>query len=329
MSKQKPGVTIMIEKLRSVVILSVILFVTVIAIKPGLCIGHKLVSEKRYVCKSDDTKESYTATLTAPEDQLLSPFWLTLYNGYGDKPGYSWVKVDLEPIKGQAKSGESLADDHTFQHSHAKTIDLTGYFSNGPRTIKIEGSGKNGAFFAWTFTTAPQILQLFRASTVTPGENFMIHGFGFGLDPKKVEVTLDDMPCKIIKVKNALLEARAPENFTGIRAVLRAKVGQKQSNQLSIITKYKPPHLVKMSPLGGNTGDTFTIRGANFSRVKEENIVKIGPYTAPVLEVLDPGTMICRIPDVGMSSTRLPLTVTTNSVKSDNYLDFWCKSNMF
>lgn len=305
-------------------------------------IGHQLVAEKSYLAKTDNEKDTFSAELSVPDDSKSSPVWITFYNGYGKNPGFSWIKVTMAPkekvaaktdgseaAKDTEEKPEVLVDEHTFLKTHAKSIDLSGYFADGPRKIKIEGSGNKGSYFAWVLTTAPSILTLFNATTVTPGKNFMIHGAGFGTDPDKISATVQDQDSKVISVKNGIMVARAPEKLEGDCVVLRVKKGEKLSNQLSILTDYVPPHLISMSPKGGNTGATVTVRGSNFSRVPEENIVRIGPNVAPVLKVMDSETMVCRIPDLGINTDTLPLTVTTNGRKSDNYLNFWCGDNFF
>ena len=314
---------------RSQVLILSLLFVFFISGNvPALSLEHKLVSEKAYFAKGED-KETFTATLKAPTDKTTNPYWLNLYNGYSAKPGFSWVKVELEPLADDPKSGETLADSHTFQRTHAKTIDLTGYFSKGPRKITIEGKGKKGAYFAWTLTTAHPVLQLFKATKITPGQNFVVHGFGFGLDPKKVKITVEDQPGIVMKANNEQLIARAPEKLTGVRVPIRVQVGELLSNELSIVTDYIPPHLVTISPHGGAPGQKITIRGANFSRVPTENTVRFGPHVAKVLNVIDSETMECVIPNLGIGNGSLPLTVTTNGIKSDNYIDFFCGMDMF
>ena len=292
--------------------------------------AHKLLSEKDYIAQTDGEKENFSATLSVPDDFKNSPTWLTLYNGYGNRPGFGWAKVTIGPsAKDKDGKSETLADEHTFLTTHAKSIDLTGYFADGPRQLTIEGAGDKGAYFAWTLTGAPSVLSLFNATKVTPGQKFLVHGVGFGTDKDKVTPTINGEDCLILTIKDSMMAVRAPEKLEGDAVTLRVKVGDKLSNQLSILTNYVPPHLISMSPQGGNTGATVTIRGSNFSRVPEENVVMVGPNPATVMQAMDTETLVITIPDLGISTDTLPLTVTTNGTKSDNYLNFWCGDNFF
>lgn len=292
--------------------------------------AHKLLSEKDYIAQTKGEKESFSATLSVPDDFKNSPTWLTLYNGYGNRPGFGWVKVSIGPsAKDKDGKSETLADEHTFLRTHAKSIDLTGYFVDGPRQLSIEGAGDKGAYFAWTLTGAPSVLSLFNATKVTPGQKFLVHGVGFGVDKDKVTVTINGQDSLILSIKDSMMAVRAPEKLEGDAVTLRVKVLDKLSNQLSILTDYVPPHLTSISPQGGNTGATVTIRGSYFSRVPEENLVMVGPNQAKVLQAMDTETLVISVPDLGISTDTLPLTVTTNGIKSDNYLNFWCGDNFF
>ena len=305
----------------------VLLVIQVVSVAPALSIGHDLVSQKAYFAKENSDKVVYSEKLEVPAARKLSPFWLTLYNGFGKRPGFNQVKVSVGPA-GDASEFETIADEHTFLKTHSKTIDLTGYFSR-PLNLKIEGSAVKGDYFAWRLTTGPQVLTLFKASEITPGAKFAIHGFGFGRDPKVVSVSVQESACEIVSIKNEVIVAIAPSNLGGDRVTLYVKVGEKSSNYLSIKTEYKPPHIISISPKGGNIGSSITIKGANFSSVGSENVVRFGPHIAEVVKAVDSQTLICRIPDFGINNDTLPLTVTTNGVRSDNYVDFWCGTNFF
>lgn len=165
-------------------------------------------------------------------------------------------------------------------------------------------------------------------TTISPGQSFLIYGAGVGARKDDVEVTVGGKKAQVVSTNGHIIEAIPPADLSG-KADLSVRAGDETSNSIRVVINLVPPHLLSMSPYGAPAGCILTIRGANFSRLANRNVVMIGPYPATVFKVLDTGTLLCYVPNWGGSSGTLPVTVTTNGVRSDNCLSFWCVEHIY
>lgn len=291
----------------------------------GYCIAHKVVAEGGpYVCKSTNKLQKFRAAISVPESMLGDPLWLTFYNGYGNRQGFSWVRVFLGDPGQTAFAGHVLADERTFVQHRAATINVSGRFNQKPRSILIEGEGQKGAIFSWVLTSVKSNLSVLSTTSLTPGKTCMIHGTGFSTNTSQNQVLLNGKSLQVISSTPRILKVQIPKKVKSQNASLQVNVNGKRSNKLRVAISIIPPVLVSMSPYGGPAGGVLNIRGANFSRLASNNVVKIGPYTAPVIKVMDTGTLLCRIPNWGASVGTLPVTIAVNGIPARNHLSFWC-----
>lgn len=299
--------------------------------QPGNCVAHKIISEGGpYVCKSRKIQK-FSTTIKLADKYRTAPLYMTFFNGYGGKPGYSWARVFL--VQGSGKRGLShiLLDEAAFRTHRAKTVEVTGSIpvvSTGGARIVVEAQGNPGAIFAWELTTAKSEISLLSATSITPGQKFLLHGTGFSSNANEIQVYVGNKRAQILGALPKMITAKAPKKIKGKNVSVRVVSGGKSTNTLSIALAHVPPVLASISPKGGPVGGILSIRGANFSRVPDQNIVKIGPYTAPVIRVQDDGTLLCRIPE-WFGFTTLPVRVITNGMPSENTLQFWCTSHYY
>lgn len=310
------------------IVLTLLVFMSLAGQEGAFALTHKLITEGGpYVCKGKGVQK-FQASLSVPADFQGDQTWLTFYNGYGGRPGYSWVRVFLRAPGEAGETGEVLADERTFLNRHATSVDVSGRISGQASTLLIEGAGPAGADFSWVLTGSGSALSVMNTTTISPGKSFLIHGSGFGTRKDDVQVTVGGKKAQVVSTNGRIIEAIPPSDLSG-KADLSVRVGEKTSNSIRVTINLVPPHLLSMSPYGAPAGCILTIRGANFSRLANHNVVMIGPYPATVFKVLDSGTLLCYVPDWGVSSGTLPVTVTTNGVRSDNSLSFWCVEHIY
>lgn len=292
-------------------------------------IAHKVISEGGpYVCPRDNALIKKTAVLNFTDKEKSQPLFLTLYNGYGGRYGYSWARVFLESSSESGETGQVLADESTFRTKRAITVDISGRLPQGTAKLFIEGQGRKGAIFSWVLTTTKSDLSLLNSTRITPGNTCLLHGTGFSANANEIKVLMNGKPCDIISAMPKVLKVRAPKNLKGKHISVQVIVNGRSTNVMEVAINHLPPVLYSMSPYGGPVGGLLNIRGANFSRMPDQNLVNIGPYRAKVVNVMDDGTLICRIPNWSGSGT-LPVTVTTGGVPSRNHLNFWCVSHYY
>ncbi len=318
--------------MKSIRIVLLVLAIACTSISSGDCAAHRLIAEGGpYTAAGRGKIDKFTAVLKIAPDQASLPVWLTFYNGYSGKPGFDWVRVFLAPPGQTGVGGEVLVDERTFLSTHVKTLDMTGRISDQGNQLIIEGAGEPGAIFSWALTgvkadtSNPTII---KATGVSAGKSFLIHGTGFGADASNTKVLLDNQQAQVISVTQSLIEAKAPSDLKS-KANLSVDINGKVSNSVVVSINRIAPQLTSLSPLGGPPGTLFTVQGANFSSVAANNIVKVGASTATVFKVLDTKTLLFYAPNWGNADGTLPLTVTTNGVPSSNHLDFWCTPHIY
>lgn len=292
---------------------------------PAQCLDRKTLAQGGPYISEDTSKiQNFGAELTVPKDYLTMPLWLTFYNGYDSQPGYGWLRAFLAPPGTTGVEGEVLVDERPFHTKGAVTVDVSGKISPDGNRLIIEAGGIKGAMCNWVLTTVLSRLSVIDATQVTPGKSCLIHGTGFSAVPDDNKVLFNGQPGKVVSATDRILEVIPPETLTDKNVSLTVGAFGATSNPLVVGLVARKPHLINMSPYGGPAGGVLNIRGANFSRIANQNVVHIGPYLAPVIKMMDDGTLLCGIPNWGGSGGTLPVTVVTNGVPSDNQLQFWC-----
>jgi len=301
--------------------------------QPAWCVAQKMVQEgSPLVIQATGKIEQFSAQIKVPTEYKANPLYLTFYNGYGAKPGFSWARVVLNaPGQPASQFGQILVDQRTFLQKHATTIDVSGSLSDSGNQLYIEGEGEAGAELTWVLSTVKDNLSVVDSTSVSPGKTFYIHGTGFSTNKQDNQVELGGKPAEVLDSTARVLTVKAPDTMdtTSPSSRLTVSVNGKTSNAIQAPFHILPPTLLNMSPYGGPMGGILNIRGTNFSPVPDQNVVQIGPFNAPVIQVMDTGTLLVRIPNWGSSSGTLPVRVTTNGVPSTNYLQFWCTPHYY
>ena len=303
-----------------------------VSITNAFAIAHKVVAEGGpYVSKGSGKAEVFSAPLKISSELAGQPLWLTFYDGYGGRPGYNWVRVFLKAPGQSGELGDLLADERTFVQKRALTVNVSGRIPDSGRELYIEAKGEKGAIFSWVLTTAKSSLSVLNVTKITPGKEFLLHGTGFSSNLNENVVMVDGKRASVIGATPQTLRVNAPSKLKK-KVSLSVSVNGKSSNELVVAIANQPPTLISISPYGGPVGGLLNIRGANFSRVADENVVRIGALICPVVKVMDTGTLICRIPNWGAAGgfpQTLPLTISVNGVPSRNNLTFWCTSHYY
>ncbi len=282
-----------------------------------------------YISEDTSKIQNFKADIAVPQAYASMPLWLTFYNGFESQPAFGWIRVFLAPPGTTGVDGEVLIDERPFHAKSAVTIDISGKLSPEGNRLIIEAGGIKGAMCNWVLTTVQSKLTVLDATQVTPGKSCLIHGTGFSATPEDNTVLFNGTAGKVLSATPRILEVIPPETLTDKSVSLTVATHGETSNPLVVAMVARRPHLINMSPYGGPVGGVLNIRGVNFSRIASQNVVHIGPYLAPVIKIMDDGTLLCGIPNWGGSGGTLPVTVVTNGVPSDNQLQFWCMSHYY
>lgn len=301
---------------------------------PVFATAQQLVQEGGpFVCQGSGKVEKFSSLVNVSAQQETQPLWLTFYNGYGGRPGFSWVRVFLDsPGQRQGELGEILADEHAFAQKHAITVDVSGLLSKNGKQLFVEGEGGKGAIFSWALTTVKNKLTVIDCTKIEDGKNVLIHGTGFSVNANENTVTFDGKPAQVIQGNSRILEVKPPSGLASAgsnqRVSLVVSVNGESSEPMRVGVTVLPPHLDGMSPYGGPAGGTLTIYGSNFSPVAAQNSVRIGGLTANITSS-SPTTINCEIPDWGSAGGTLPVRVISNGIPSTNTLSFWCMNRYY
>ncbi|MCA9816299.1 MAG: IPT/TIG domain-containing protein [Cyanobacteria bacterium HKST-UBA01] len=321
-----------IKTLLSVISFSIVMLST-FNCGPSYAVAEKTLAEGGpYQSQGTAKIQKFTAEINISADQAAGPLWITFYNGYSNRPGYNWVRVFLASPQAESVSGDILVDEHTFVRSRAVTKDVTGRIPASGRKLIIEGEGERGAIFSWILTTPKSSVSVLNVTNISAGKTFLLHGTGFSGNEEENEVTVNGTKCEVIGATTNMLTVKAPEKLDAKKVSVSVKVNGQGSNSLMVNIATPPPVLISCSPYGGPVGGVLNIRGSNFSRIANENVVRIGDLICPVIKVMDTGTLLVRIPNwgsEGAGSMTIPLTITVNGVPSKNHLSFWCVSHYY
>lgn len=298
---------------------------------PAFSLAQQLVQEGGpFVCAGSGKLEKFSSAITVSAQQESQPLWMTFYNGYGGRQGFSWIRVFLSPPgERQGEIGEILADERAFTQKHAITVDVSGLLSKNGKQLFVEGEGSKGAIFSWALTTVKNKLTVIDCTKIQEGKEVLIHGTGFSVNPQDNSVTFDGKPAQVIQSNARILVVKPPQGIasSGNVSLVVSALGE-TSEPIRVGVVALPPHLTGMTPYGGPAGGYLTISGSNFAQAADQNVVRIGSLTATVTSV-STNTITCEIPDWGTAGGTLPVRVISNGVPSDNSLSFWCMSRYY
>jgi len=318
--------------LRTICAALVSCLIVVVSAPKGDCVAQQVLQEGGpYLSKEPTSLQKFSATLVVPVEQQSAPLYLTFYNGYRSRPGFSWVRVFLSSgNEAPGAYGQVLADEHTFLRKSAVTVDVSGAITPEKNQLFIEGEGIKGAEFSWVLSTVKYSLSVLDSSPVMPGKECLIHGTGFSATPEENKVMIDGKPAAVIDATPRMLTVKAPQDITSTSNVpITVSIGSNTSNSIRAAIGTLPPRLLSISPYGGPPGGTLNIRGNNFARDPAGNVVMIGPYKAQVQQVVNGEMLLVAIPNWGSSTGTLPVRVISNGVPSSNQLQFWCISRYY
>ncbi|MBP7863051.1 IPT/TIG domain-containing protein [bacterium] len=298
---------------------------------PAYSLAQQLVQEGGpFVCQGTGKLEKFSAAVNVTAQQESQPLWMTFYNGYGGRAGFSWIRVFLSPPnQRQGEIGEILADENAFTQKHAITVDVSGLLSKNGKQLFVEGEGSKGAIFSWALTTVKNKLTVLDCTKIQDGKDVLIHGTGFSVNANENNVTFDGKPAQVLQANARILVVKPPSGISsaGKMSLVVSALGE-TSEPIKVGVVSLPPHLTGMTPYGGPSGGYLTISGSNFAPAPSDNVVRIGPYTANVTSV-NSNNLTCVIPDWGSSGGTLPVRVISNGVPSENTLSFWCMNHYY
>lgn len=321
--------SILLVEALSTRLIAAFLLAVLFACLPAFCLGRQMVSEGGPYEADGSKLQKFAGAINITQELASRPLTLTFYNGFGGRPGFQWVRVFLAPEgyvtdagSSAAPAGEILADEGTFRLRNHESLDMSHRFITGTNNLIIEGAGEKGAVFSYVLSTPqPPKLSLLNVSQIIQGREFSLSGTGFNLVASANSVTFNGVPGQVVSSTGSILKVIPPKEISGASVVIKVTANGATSETTHAISVLPVPHLYSIFPRGGPPGETLTINGTNFSPVAAQNAVTIGPYQAKVVSATN-GTITVTIPDCGVTSTYLPVSVTSDGTPSDNNVTF-------
>ncbi len=276
-------------------------------------------------------RQRFVAPIKSPSDSSRRT-WLTIYNGFGNKPGFTSARVILTQgaVTGSAEpAGYVITDDSTFRIRSYFTKEVTGEL-NDNSSLVIDVDGPRGAQLAWILSAleGPSLSPLNPSSTLS-GRSLILHGDNFSLNPAENTVTFNGKPGKVTASTRTTLTVIPPESIDQGSASIVVTVNGMASNNLNMGIRGPIPILTSLYPDGGPPGEILTIYGRNFASPIQNNIVQIGPFRANVLGLNNSGGLRVEIPNWGTASSGLAVSVISDGVPSRNNLTFYPYPHIF
>ncbi|MBX9669055.1 MAG: IPT/TIG domain-containing protein [Candidatus Obscuribacterales bacterium] len=318
-------------------LLGSLLLVTLLSLPPaGQCQMYSALSQVQeaqggpYIGRGG--RQRFVAPIKSQDGKRRT--WLTIYNGYGEKPGFASARViltqDTITTMGAAEpAGYVITDDSTFRVRSFCTKEVTGELSDNSNLV-IDVDGPRGAQLAWTLSAlAGPSLSPLNPSSALSGRSLILHGDNFSLNPAGNTVTFNGKSGKVIASSRTTLTVIPPESLDQGSASIVVTVNGVASNGFSMGIRGPVPILTSLYPDGGPPGEILTIYGRNFARPLQNNLVQIGPFQANVLGINNNGGLRVEIPDWGTASTGLSVSVISNGIPSRNNLTFYPYPHIF
>lgn len=310
-------------------LVAALLLAVLFACLPAYCLARQQVVSEGGPYEATGKLQKFNAAINVNAELASRPLTLTFYNGFGGRPGFTWVRVFLAPegyitdtSSSAAPAGEILADEGTFRLRNHESLDMSNRLITGTNNLIIEGEGAKGAVFSWVLSSPqPPKLSILNVSQIIQGREFSLAGSGFSPIASGNTVTFNGVPGQVVSSTGSILKVIPPKDVHGSSVAIKVTANGATSQTTHSVTVAPVPHLYSIYPRGGPPGETLTINGTNFSSVEAQNVVRIGPFPARVVSASS-GTITVIIPDCGTNFTYLPVSVISDGTPSDNNVTF-------
>lgn len=271
----------------------------------GYCYGHHykgIATGGPFVAKRKRV-QSFAAKFRLSAEEAKKPMMLIVHNGFGDKPGFEWLRIFLcgdintNLDKYEEPQGDLVFDDNYVQ-KHTISIDITDLVEEGTNTIYIEGKGKKGSVLSWTLnsTVSPTLAPLNPSETFL-GAKLTLSGRGFSQDKDENVVSLQGRKLKILSASRGKLTVAVPTNLKPGPSKLTISTNGIESK--SIPVNIKPtPIVVSIKKLNRRL---IEISGRHLKAPLSKTEVYLGNYRTKVIEVSE-NTIKASLPDLLLAS---------------------------
>jgi hypothetical protein len=165
----------------------------------------------------------------------------------------------------------------------------------GPIVVDVQGAGRFETGTALRVSPAPLIREV-TPTQAAPGARITIRGERFGADMNAVQVSIGNMPLRVVSVAPTEIVATIPPACpTGRVNVTVAGIGPVQSpTDFAIL---EPVSVTGFAPRAGDVGDRVTIQGTGFSPTAAQNVVRLGTaFNARVVSA-SPRELVVEVPE--------------------------------
>ncbi len=234
--------------------------------------------------------QNFDGTIDVPREYVTKPLGLVATNGSLSTPGFSWVRMFLNPggsdtnlQSGSSELGRLLVDENSFLNSAQIYIDVTSQLAAGRNNVHIEGVGRPGSQFFWELRSigAPRLNKLNPSVTIA-GAPLIVTGVGFSVRPAENEVMLGPMPLSVMESNGTAIKVFVPPGFPEGQYPFFVAIQAQRSNAIPMQV-LPSPKITSVTPVRLLPGQTIAIRGSGFANSAQGNRVYIGRYPAPVI----------------------------------------------
>ena len=231
------------KKIFCILVLSFLLFAS-----EALAYGHHfddIASGGPYVATRKRI-QNFAGKFKLAEEDVKKPMMLVIHNGFGDQPGFEWLRIflcgDIKTNLDKYEEPEGdLIFDQNYVQQHTITLDITDLVQEGVNTILIEGKGRKGACLSWTLnsTISPELSPINPTETFA-GAKLTLSGKGFSLDKNENQVTINDRELEVVSSSRGNLTVKIPETIKSGEGNLVVTTHGIKSKPYTLLVKVKP-----------------------------------------------------------------------------------------
>ncbi len=165
----------------------------------------------------------------------------------------------------------------------------------GAIVVEVQGAGRFETGASLRVSPAPVIREISPAQAA-PGARIAIRGERFGADMNAVQVTIGNMPLRLVSVAPTEIVATIPPACPiGRVNVTVAGIGPVQSP--TDFALLEAVSIASFAPRAADVGDRVTITGTGFSPTVNQNTVRLGTgFTARIVSA-SPRELVVEVPD--------------------------------
>lgn len=297
------------------------------SIYPAFGYGHQMksiASGGPFVAKRKWTQH-FAGKFTLTANESKKPMTLVLHNGFGENPGFKWLRVflcgDIATNLGKFEDPQGdLIFDENYIQKHTISLNITDLVQEGVNTIYVEAIGKKGSVLSYSvFSTISPQLAAINPTKTHQGAKLTLTGKGFSSDASENKVSADGQEFEVVSTSRTRLTFRVPLNMKPGRAILKVTTHGIDSEVLPIEV-LPTPKLESMQRLEKRE-KVYVIGGKNLNGDTEKTEVYLGNFRAKVLDENESSIVFSLPNDLNASGQKVfPVHVIVDGVSAQGQL---------